>query len=127
MSNFHSPVISNIKYNIAWHTKQKVPLLSGEIKPRLQVILRQVCAERGVQILGGNIGTNHVYMKLDCPAHQPPADIVKRLKGRASKILRDEFPVLRDLKLEGSLWEDGYFCHSFGNDDEELVRKYIKE
>ena len=127
MSNIHNPVVASIKYNIAWHTKSKSPILTGEIKPRLQVILRQVCTERGIQILGGGIGKSYVYMKLDCPAHHAASDIVQRLKGRSSKMLRDEYPSIRDKSPEGALWDSGYLCQSYGNDDLEFVKNYIRD
>ncbi|MDR2167596.1 MAG: IS200/IS605 family transposase [Clostridiales bacterium] len=126
MSNVNSPVISDIKYHFAWHTKFRSPLLVGNIKKRLQEILRQDCKQEGIEILGGLVGKDYVYMRIKCPARLAPSKIAQLLKGRSSRLMQEEYPDIKnDLRLRGSLWNDGYLCYTFGEATEEDIREII--
>ncbi len=55
------------------------------------------------------------------------AEIVQRLKGGTSRIIRKEFPELQEFLWGESLWADGYFAETVGKVDEEIVKRYIKQ
>ena len=54
------------------------------------------------------------------------AEVVQRLKGGTSRVIRKEFPELEEFLWGDSLWADGYFAESVGSVDEEVVRRYIR-
>jgi putative transposase len=96
------------------------------MKGRLQDILRQECKKEGIEILGGLVGQDYVYMQLKCPARLAPAKISQLLKGRSSRLMQDENPHIKnDLRLRGSFWEEGYFCYSFGEKTEEDIQEIV--
>jgi putative transposase len=47
-----------------------------------------------------------VHLFINAPTHESAADIARWVKGRASKLLRDEFPDLKKLPM---LWSPSYF------------------
>lgn len=51
--------------------------------------------------------------------------IVKTLKDKSSRILREEFPVLKS-RLP-NLWTRSCYCETIGYISEEAIKKYIKE
>ena len=55
------------------------------------------------------------------------AEVVQRLKGGTSRVIRKEFPELEEFLWGDSFWADGYFAETVGNVDEEVVRRYIRE
>jgi len=125
MSNIHFPAITSIKYNIAWHTKHSKPLLTPIIKPRLQTILRQTCDSNRVVIIGGVINPRYVHMMLESPPTHKPCDIVQWLKGRASRMLRQEFSELKESVPGTNIWNPGYICMTYGADVDDAIRDYI--
>ena len=55
------------------------------------------------------------------------AEVVQRLKGGTSRVIRKEYPELEEFLWGDSLWADGYFAETVGKVDEEVVRRYIRE
>jgi len=55
------------------------------------------------------------------------AEVVKRLGGGTSRVIRKEFPELGEFLLGDSFWADGCFAETVGKVDEEVVKRYIKQ
>ena len=66
---------------------------------------------------------DYVHFLVNAPTHKSAADIARWIKGRASRILRDEFPSLKKLP---SLWSPSYFVATTGQVSTDTVRKYIE-
>lgn len=84
-----------IEYHIVWTTKYRYKVLTGKIAERLREIIRQGCTKRGITIIRGSIGKEHVHLLLNCPPSISVAEIVQYLKGRSSKKLQEEYKELR--------------------------------
>jgi len=125
MPDINNPAIFDIKYHFVWHTKFKTPILTDEVRARARKLVLQNCTQLGIKLLEGRLGRNYVYMKLSCPAHRSASEIMRLLKGRSSRLLREEFPYLKEMNLDKSMWEDGYFCATFGDVKDEVIREYI--
>ena len=54
------------------------------------------------------------------------SDLVKRLKGRSSRLLQREYPSLRKRYWGRHFWAIGYGCWSTGNITEEMVNEYLE-
>ena len=50
--------------------------------------------------------------------------IIGQIKGKSSKVLRDEFPFLRKMP---TLWTRSYFVSTAGNVSQFVIQKYISE
>jgi len=62
-------------------------------------------------------------MFLNCPPELSPSDIMQKIKGVTSRVLRDEF---LELKKMPSLWTRSYFVSTAGNVSSETVKKYVE-
>ncbi|WP_407650731.1 transposase [Aerosakkonema funiforme] len=60
---------------------------------------------------------------MNAPTNESAAEIARLVKGRASKLLRDEFPHLKKLP---SLWSPSYFVATTEQVSTEIVKKYIE-
>jgi putative transposase len=54
------------------------------------------------------------------------ADLVKRLKGRSSRLLQAEFPKLKERYWGNRFWAIGYGAWSTGNITDEMVQEYLE-
>jgi len=93
--NHGSHTVHDIKYHFVWLTKYRYKVLTGKISQRLRELLIQGCAARGITILEGSIGKDHVHMLVSCPTDLAPSQIIQYLKGRSSRLIQDEFPELK--------------------------------
>lgn len=124
--NKSSHAIYDIKYHLIWVTKYRYKIIVGEIAKRLRELLRQGCEARGITIIQGSIGKDHVHMLISCPTDLAPSKIVQYLKGRSSHLIQDEFPELKKRYWGQHLWARGYFCATVGTVTEETIKLYIE-
>ena len=116
----------SIEYHIVWTTKYRYKVIEGKIAERLREILRQSCNKRGITIIRGSIGKEHVHMLVSCPPSISVSEMMKYLKGRSSKKLQEEYKSLRKRYWGQHLWSPGYFCRSVGNVTKEIIKEYIE-
>jgi len=70
-------------------------VLSSHIAIRARELIRQGCEARGIIILQGSVGKDHIHLLISCPPSLAPSKILQYLKGRSSRLLQDEFPELK--------------------------------
>lgn len=128
MSDFRkaSHTVYDIQYHVVWTTKYRYKVLREKVAERLRELLRQGCEARGIKIVRGSIGKDHVHMLISCPPTLSPAKIMQYLKRRSSKMLQEEFPELRKRYWGQHLWSSGYFCRTVGTIDDETIKQYIE-
>ena len=121
-----SHVAYDIKYHIIWVTKYRYRVLRGEVALRLRELIRQGCEARGITIVQGSVGSDHVHLLISCPPSLAPSKILQYLKGRSSRLLQEQFPELKKKYWGQHLWGRGYFCATVGSVTEETLRRYIE-
>ena len=112
-----SHTIHNIKYHYVWVTKYRYQVLKGEVAKRARDLIRQTCLSRGITIIRGNVGKEHVHILVSSPPNLSPSKIMQYIKGRTSRMLQEEFPHLKKRYWGQHLWARGYFCGIVGNAD----------
>ena len=120
-----SHTVHDIKYHFVWVTKYRYKVLNKEIGARLRELILQGCQARGITIVQGSIGRDHVHILVSCPTDISPSKIAQYLKGRSSKLIQDEFPELKKRYWGQHLWATGYFCATVGSVTEETIKEYI--
>lgn len=123
-SNGHT--VSRLTVHIVWATKYRYPVLKGDIQVRCRDILRQVCLAEDIIILKGVVSNDHVHMHLNYLPSKSVSEIVKKLKGRSSRKLQQEFPELRKRYWGQHFWAIGYGCWSTGNITDEMINEYLE-
>ena len=118
--------VTDFKYHFVWKTKHSYGILKGEIGQRLRDIIREICADNSLDIINGNVRSNHVHVLVRAPSHLSPAKIIQYLKGKSSYRLQREFRELQKRYWGRHLWARGYFGATVGAVTEEQVKKYIE-
>jgi len=95
-------------------------------KKRCRELLIQICDSEDVRILSGVVSKDHVHMHIEYSPSKSISDLVKRLKGRTSRLLQKKFPELRKRYWGKHFWAIGYGAWSTGNITEEIVQEYLK-
>jgi len=121
-----SHTMYDIKYHFVWVTKYRYKVLEKIIGERLRELIRQGCQAMGITIVKGSVGKDHVHILVSCPTHLEPSKIVQYLKGRSSRLIQEEFPILKKRYWGQHLWATGYFCGTVGAVTEETIKQYIE-
>ncbi len=117
--------VTRVTVHLVWITKYRYKVLDGDIQKRCRELLIQVCDTEDVRILKGVVSKDHVHMLLEYPPSLAISNLVKRLKGRSSRILQQEFPMLKKRYWGKHLWGVGYGAWSSGNITDELIKEYL--
>jgi putative transposase len=115
--------VSSINYHFVFVPKRRKPVLVQDIATRLQVIIFDLVQEHGWRLIALEIMPDHVHLFINAPTHESAAEIARWVKGRASKLLRDEFPQLKKLP---SLWSPSYFVATTGQVSTDTIKTYIE-
>ena len=116
--------VFSLQYHLVWCPKYRRPVLEGAIEKRLREVLEDVRAEHGWTIHVLEVMPDHVHLFIESDPIYSVAEIVNRLKGASSRILRSEFPALRS-RLP-TLWSRSYYAGTVGAVSDAVVRRYIE-
>ena len=114
-------------YHLVWIPKYRKRLLQGKVAVRLRHWLYEACKVNRWWIEELKILPDHVHVLIQVPPTETVADVVQRLKGGTSYLLRKECPELEESLWGGTFWADGYFAETVGAQSFAAVKRYIKE
>ena len=121
-----SHTVSILMVHIVWVTKYRYPVLQGDIQKRCRELIIQICDSEDVTISSGVVSRDHVHMLIEYPPKVSISNLVKRLKGRTSRMLQREYPSLKKRYWGKHFWAIGYGAWSVGDITDELVKAYLE-
>jgi putative transposase len=91
----NSHTVSNLTVHIVWSTKYRYKVLVGDVQQRCRKLQIQICDSEDIIILKGVVSKDHIHMHIEYRPSQDISSIVKKLKGRTSRKIQQEFPRLK--------------------------------
>src|SRR4029434_643965 len=88
-------IVYSSKYHMVWCPKYRRKALVDAVAKRLETLLRETCKELQVDVIALEIMPDHVHLLAEVDPQFGVHRVVKRLKGKSSRLLRQEFPALR--------------------------------
>lgn len=116
--------VSLINYHFVFcpRYRRKIFLIPN-VEDRFKHMAKDICEEMDIEIIAIECDKDHTYMFLNCLPYLSPSDIMQKIKGVTSRVLRDEFPQLKQMP---SLWTRSYFVSTAGNVSSETIKKYVE-
>lgn len=116
-------VVYRCHYHVVWCPKYRRPVLVDEIEERLREVVVAVCEERHAELIEFECNRDHVHLLVSVDPQYGIHRLVKQIKGRSSRLLRQEFPSLRS-RLP-TLWTNSYFVATVGGAPLAIVKQYV--
>ncbi len=121
--------LSHVRWDCKYHTviipKYRRKVFYGRLRRQIGTILRELCRQRGVEMLEGHAMPDHIHMCLSIPPKYSVAFVLGFLKGKSAVRIHRE--LLHERRMSGlSFWASGY-CVSTVGLNETRVRQYIRE
>src|SRR2546421_425934 len=113
-------------YHVVWRTKYRRSVLSPEIGERLTEIMRGAVDEWGGELHAIETQPDHVHVVVGCDPSFGITKLVRLMKGRTSRLLRQEYHTLRT--RVPTLWTKATFIATTGGasiDVYELRATYV--
>jgi len=120
-SNRH--VLYSCKYHVVFCPKYRRKVLVGGVDKRLKEIIYQVAKELGCEVLELEVMPDHVHILCEVDPQFGIHKFVKRVKGRSSRLLRQEFSQVKS-RLP-TLWTHSYFVSTVGGAPIAILKQYI--
>ena len=118
-----STTTSYITYHFLFCPKYRRKIfLIPNVEDRFKELTQGICKELKIEILTMECVEDHVHLFLKCWPTQSPADIMKKIKGASSRVLRDEFPQLSGMS---SLWTRSYFVSTAPKISSKTIKQYV--
>ena len=114
-----------MNYHFVWCPKYRRKVITGKVESRLKEIIGDVTRENGWEILALEAMPDHVHIFIKTSPQIAPNNVIARIKGRTSRILRSEFPELR--RRLPTLWTRSYFVSTHGHVSSETIKRYVEE
>ncbi|MFN2493386.1 MAG: IS200/IS605 family transposase [Pyrinomonadaceae bacterium] len=113
---------TNLLYHIVFSTKERRPLITTDMEPRLyDYIGGTIRGLRGISLeLNGTEDHVHLLTKLrpDCAL----SDVLRKLKANATGWMHNVFPEVKDFS-----WQRGYGAFTVSQSNVEEVRHYLRQ
>ena len=116
-------IVYRCAYHVVWCPKYRRPVIEGAVDERLKQIIREVCAERECNLIELETMPDHVHLLVECDPQYGIHRLVKQIKGRSSRVLRQEFDSLRS-RLP-TLWTNSYFVATVGGAPLGIIKQYM--
>jgi putative transposase len=97
----------------------------GAIKADIGKILRQLCQQKGVEIIEAEACPDHIHMLISIPPKYSVSQIMGFLKGKSSLMIFDRHANLKYKYGNRHFWARGYYVDTVGRNKKQ-VQEYIR-
>jgi putative transposase len=111
-------------YHVVWCPKYRRSVIGGRIEARLKEIIAEVVAEKGAWLIELETMPDQVHLLVEVDPQFRIQKLVKAIKGRSSRLLRQKFSWLRS-RLP-TLWTNSYFVATVGAAPLSVINRYVE-
>lgn len=122
--NSNSNVVYSCKYHVVFCPKYRRKVLVNGVDERLKQLIYEIANELKCEILELEVMPDHVHILCEVDPQFGIHTFVKRVKGRTSRVLRQEFEWLKS-RLP-TLWTHSYFVSTVGGAPLAMIKQYIE-
>ena len=113
------------QYHIVFAPKFRRQVIYREIKVDIGKILRQLCQQKGVEIIEAELCPDHIHMLLSIPPKYSVSQVMGYLKGKSSLMIFDRHANLKYKYGNRHFWCRGYYVDTVGRNKKQ-IQEYIK-
>ncbi|MCW3818245.1 IS200/IS605 family transposase [Micromonospora sp. DR5-3] len=121
----NSNIVFQCAFHVVWCPKYRRRVLGGRVAERLKQLIREVIEEKGAWLTALEVMPDQVHLLVEVDPQLGVHRLVKAVKGRTSRVLREEFPSLRS-RLP-TLWTNSYFVATTGGAPLAEVEEYVAQ
>lgn len=115
-----------LTYHLMWVVKYRRTVLMREMAARLKVMIKEIAAEIGCEVLAIEDDVDHIHVLIRLKPTHTLSKVVQRIKGKTAYLMFREFPTLKNRLWGGHLWSPSKYVVTVGGATIETVKKYIE-
>ena len=116
----------NCKYHIVFAPKYRRKVFYEEKRAEIREILRTLCQWKGVEIVEGEICTDHKHLLLSIPPKISVSGFMGYLKGKSSLMIFQKWGNMKFAYRNREFWCKGHYVDTVGKNTA-AIKQYIAE
>ena len=112
------------KYHIVFTPKYRRKMIYNQYREDVREIIKQLCSYKGVEILGGNVMSDHVHILVSIPPKMSVSSFMGYLKGKSALMMFDRHANLKYKYGNRHFWCRGYYVDTVGKNAKK-IQEYI--
>lgn len=114
------------KYHIVFAPKYRRKEIYGRIRVDIGKILRELCAQKEVEIIEANACPDHIHMLVSIPPKMSVSSFMGFLKGKSSLMIFERHANLKYRYGNRTFWCKGYYVSTVGR-NKHAIQRYIQD
>ena len=117
-------------YHVVFAPKYRRQAIYGKIKGDIGKIIRQLCDQKGIEIIEAELCPDHIHMLISIPPKYSVAQIMGYIKGKSSLMIFDRHANMKYRYGNRHFWCRGYYVDTVGRNKkaiEEYIRNQLQE
>ena len=95
------------KYHIVFTPKYRRKMIYNQYREDVREIIKQLCSYKGVEILGGNVLSDHLHILVSIPPKMSVSSFMGYLKGKSALMMFDRHANLKYKFGNRHFWSEG--------------------
>ena len=112
-------------YHIVFAPKYRRQAIYGKIKGDIGKIIRQLCDQKGIEIIEAELCPDHIHMLISIPPKYSVAQIMGYIKGKSSLMIFDRHANMKYKYGNRHFWCRGYYVDTVGR-NKKAIQEYIR-
>ena len=123
-SNNHS--VFSLYYHLILCTKHRNKVIDDDISERLKEIFINLSGKYNIYLEKWNHDKDHVHILFRAHPKSELSKYINAYKSASSRLIKKEYPNLRDSFLKEAFWSQSFCLLSSGGAPIEVIKDYIK-
>ena len=124
-TNAHS--VFSLHYHLILVTKYRKPVFDDKISERAKALFEAIAPSYKIEVLEWNHDQDHVHIFFKAQPKTELSKFINAYKSASSRVLKKEFPSMREQLWEDMFWSRSFCLLSSGGASIEVIEQYIKE
>lgn len=112
-------------YHVVFAPKYRRQAIYGKIKEDIGKIIRQLCDQKGIEIIEAELCPDHIHMLISIPPKYSVAQIMGYIKGKSSLMIFDRYANMKYRYGNRHFWCRGYYVDTVGR-NKKAIQEYIR-
>ena len=123
--NHHSVYL--LTYHLVLVTKYRRKVITQEIFDELTNIFEKISLKYGIELQEAYWDNDHVHILFEATPTTSLVKFINSYKSASSRLIKKDFPEIRDKLWKSVFWKTGYFITTTGGANIETIQKYIQQ
>lgn len=115
-----------LTYHLVLVTKYRRKVITQEIFDELMMVFEKIAINYNIDMEEANWDSDHIHVLFEATPNTLLVRFINSYKSASSRIIKRDFPEIKDDLWKSTFWKTGYFLTTTGGANIETVQKYIQ-